>query len=839
MPENQEYLVRPRINALLTRAIKMPVTIMCGSMGCGKTRAVCDFIQQCDFPVIWLSFCHVKNSASHFWSMFVRAISQINEPLATELGKLGLPDTADKMNIYLDLQSRMQLGKQPLYVFDDFHLLQNPAVLSSIEQAIVKTEKRSLLMPVILISREFPSLNISSLMLRNKVSVISEEELNFTEDELRQFLQQQGLNSETSSLSKIHRDTRGWAFIISFAARMLQITPGYDGYVRTAIRQDIIKLIKIEVWDTMPDRLKRLFLRLSLTAHRSMDLVNILAGGDEGLISEFLKQNIFVHCDKFINAYHVHHLFYDFLRAERSLLSNDEIRDTHKKVASWCLQNDFIVDALFEYEKIGDYEAIVSILFTSWGKFFEDHARYGVEIFRHAPKEVFDRVEFSAAMHIQLTLCTRQWRETLDLIQFYEAKYLRLPADDAFRNRMLGCVYYYWGILRVALCSQDDRYDFDTYFAKQYACLKDFPINPKCWYPHHPGVFSCLVSSDKAGATREYLDAVIRGSQYQQDATNGLTAGIGELCQSELLFHQGDMPAAEFYAIKAIDKARERGQHEIAARALFYLMRIAVFQGDYQKLELSRKDAEKELPYNKYSSSFLTYDIILGLYYYILGQAEEMPAWLKEGFVFPSDKTLYENFGNYIKARYCYLTKNYANLLAYLQKEKQRKIALLERVELLTVEACLHMKINSRKTAVCLLQEAYQLALPDGIVSPFIELGKDMRTLVALTAKCSKCVIPLPWLKSIHQQAGAYARNQALIVSKYNKIHGIGSKITLSPREIAILHDLRDGLSRSETAAKRGLSLNTVKMHINNIYHKLGAQNRADMLRIVAENNIV
>ena len=771
--------------------------------------------------------------------MFVRAIAQVNEPLATELGKLGLPDTADKLNIYLDLQSRMQLKTRPLYVFDDFHLLQNPTVLRCIEQAIVKTEKRSLLMPVLLISREFPSLNISSLMLKNKVSVIGEEELNFTENELHQFLLQEGLSSELNSLSSIHQDTKGWAFIINFVTRMLKTTPGYAGYVRTAIRQDITKLIKIEAWDAMPEKLKRLFLRLSLTTHRSMDLVNVLAGGDEDLISEFLKQNIFVHCDKFINAYHIHHLFFIFLQARQDILSCDEIRDTRKKIAGWCLQNDLIVDALFEYEKIGDYETIVSLLFASPPKFFEDHAQHVVKIFHHAPEKVFDRVEFSAAMHIQSTLCTHQWRETLDLIQFYEAKYLRLPADDAFRNRMLGCVYYYWGILRVALCGQDDRYDFDIYFAKQYACLKDFPIDPQCWYPHHPGVFSCLVSSDKAGTTREYLDAIIRSSQYQQDAVNGLTAGNGELCQSELLFHQGDMPMAEFYAIKAVDKARKRGQHEIAARALFYLMRIAVFQGDYQKLELSLQDMKRELPYDKYSVSFLTYDIVLGWYHYILGQAEKMPDWLKGEFISCRHEPLYENFGNYIKAKYCYLTKKYTYLLAYLQKEKQRKLALLERVELLAVEACLHVKINDRKTAIGLLQDAYQLALPDGIVSPFIELGQDMRMLVALAARCPECVIPLPWLKKMQQQAAAYSRNRAMIVSRYNKIHGIDNKIVLSPRETAILHDLRDGLSRSEIAAKRTLSVNTVKLHINNVYRKLGAHNKADMFRIVADDNNV
>jgi len=832
-----EHLVRPRINTLLAQAVKDPLTIVCGAMGCGKTRAVHDFTQQCDFPVVWLQFYNVDNPASHFWNMYVGAVAKTNEPFAKELKTLGLPDTTDKLNIYFNLRNRLQRDARQLYVFDDFHLAQDATVLNFLEQMIYKMQERVLPTSFLLISREFPSINISSLTTRGGVSVISEKELNFTESELHQFLLQQKLNSETNNLSRLHQDTAGWAFIINFAAQILKRIPGYTGYARNAILWDIAELIKIEAWDAMSDKLKRFCLRLSLTAHRSMDLASILAGGDERLISEFLKQNIFVHCDKLINAYSIHHLFFDFLQTKQGLLSDDEIRDARTKIAAWCVQNDFIVDALFEYEKIGDYETIISLLVASPPKFFEDHAQHIVEIFDRAPEEVFDGVEFAAAIHIQLVLCTRQWQKGLDLIRFYEAKYLRLPEDDAFRNRMLGCIYYYWGILRAVLCSQDNCYDFDVYFAKQYAYLLDSPLNMKCWYQHHPGVWSCFISSDKAGAPKEYLNAVIRGSQYQQKSAYGLTAGIGELCQSELLFYQGDIHAAESYALKSIEKAREREQHEIVSRALFYLMRIAVCQGDYQKLELSLKEVEKELPYNEYSVGFLTYDIVLGWYYHVLGQAEKMPAWLKGEFARHANAPLYENFGNYIKARYCYLTKDYANLLAYLKRGKGRKIALFERIELLTAEACLHVKINDQQTAVSSLREAYQLALPHGIVMPFIESGKDMRALIDIASKCPDCAIPLSWLKSARQRASAYARNQAWIISEYNKTHGIHSKIALSPRETTILHDLRDGLSRAEIAAKRGLSVNTVKLHINRIYHKLGARNKADMFRIVSSDN--
>jgi DNA-binding NarL/FixJ family response regulator len=54
-----------------------------------------------------------------------------------------------------------------------------------------------------------------------------------------------------------------------------------------------------------------------------------------------------------------------------------------------------------------------------------------------------------------------------------------------------------------------------------------------------------------------------------------------------------------------------------------------------------------------------------------------------------------------------------------------------------------------------------------------------------------------------------------------------------------ILTDLSHGLSRSEIAASRGLSINNVKMVINNVYEKLGVENLADLIRVAVERKLI
>jgi len=253
---NNGYFIRPRINNLLTQAVKKPLTIICAGMGCGKTRAVYDFTQECGIPVAWIQFTNTDNIGLRLWENFVRSIAQINKPLAAELKKLGFPDTEDKINMYLSVRSPKLKGVPCIFVFDDFHLVKDTAVLRFIERAINNLADNT---SVIIISRSLPQINISSLMVRDNIYIVNEAELNFTENELSQFLMEQGLGAEINNIKKIYNDTNGWTFLINFVIRMLKKTPGYLGYVSDAIKHDILQLIEMEVWNTISERLKRFF----------------------------------------------------------------------------------------------------------------------------------------------------------------------------------------------------------------------------------------------------------------------------------------------------------------------------------------------------------------------------------------------------------------------------------------------------------------------------------------------------------------------------------------------------------------------------------------------------
>jgi LuxR family maltose regulon positive regulatory protein len=198
-----------------------------------------------------------------------------------------------------------------------------------------------------------------------------------------------------------------------------------------------------------------------------------------------------------------------------------------------------------------------------------------------------------------------------------------------------------------------------------------------------------------------------------------------------------------------------------------------------------------------------------------------------------------ENFDNQIKARYCYAARNFFPLLSYIEEMKRRESYLFQRLEMLAIEACIHYKTKDKQKAFAVLGEAYKTALPNEIVMPFIELGKDMRTLTAAALNEPGGFIPKPWLQDLNLRAASYAKRRSHVIAEYKKANGITDGVVISPREEEVLTDLSHGLSRVEIAASRGLSVNTVKMVINSLYMKVGAENLADLIRIAVERNLI
>jgi LuxR family maltose regulon positive regulatory protein len=318
---------------------------------------------------------------------------------------------------------------------------------------------------------------------------------------------------------------------------------------------------------------------------------------------------------------------------------------------------------------------------------------------------------------------------------------------------------------------------------------------------------------------------------------------LDDLTRGELYFFRGDLPMAEKFVTQALAVARENKQYDIHNRGLFYLTRIGFAQGDYAKVEQAAQDLETLLDATDYINRYVTHDIVTGWRQLMLGQKHLIADWLKVDFEEDALPGFVGDYSDMVRARYYYAVKNFHGLLARLELwEKPRektKITLFERVLLKAAIALCRYGVKDRPGALEALREAYELSRSNNLIMPFVESGKDMRTLTAVALRDKAAGIPGEWLTLINRKAATYAKRRQIVTAAYRKAHNLSDEISLPRRETEVLTDLYQGLSRSEIAVTRNLSINTVKFIVNTLYTKLGANSIVDVIRIAVEKKLV
>ena len=834
--KSDAYWERPRLRKLLEKAMDYPMLAVCAGAGYGKTRTIHSFFQEYPAHLTWLQVSGRDNVETRFWENFAYIVSLSRPEAGARLLNIGFPETDDKFAEFEALirQAALLPGKF-VTVLDDFHLLQNTAILSFLRKTVSILPKNA---SVVIISRTVPDIDMIGMLLQERIFMIHEDTLCFTEDEIAEYFNRLELPATRQEIRDIYDDTHGWAFAINLIGRSLRDNAKYKRSALEAVKTNIFKFIETEISKTISETLWRFLLRISLIDHLASDLINELAS-DIKLVKEMELLNAYIRYDYHLNAYMIHHLFLEYLRRNQHILTDEEKRETYEMAGTWCEKNNYQTDALSYYEKSGNYDAIMHIVYSFNMQMPQDIARYTLDIFERMPESITSQNPMFPAISIKLKMSLGQLDEAAAMAKQY-AEYYEARPETPERNHVLAGIYGAWGLLSMYTCHDTDKYDFYAYYEKQDMYHKKSPHTKPAFSTGRPaGAWALLIGTSRAGAPEEYIEAVAKAMPYISRAQNGNAHGFDDLARGELCYFRWELDDAEQYLKRALDKAQENNQHDIQNGALFYLMRIALYRGDLAAADRLLHTIKDFLNESDYAIRYTAHDIACGLYYITLEHLEAVPEWLKGEFGSYRHPALLENTTNYIKARYHYHKRKYGDLLAFIEKEQDQQKILFGKIELKLIKALSLYRLKRKQDALDALTESYDLAAPNGIITPFIQYAKDMRTLTSAALRDDACLIPRQWLENINRKASAYAKRQAHMISKYKSDNLLEDGITLTKRELEVLKDLTHGLSRSEIAASQNISTNTVKMIINIIYDKLCVSSLADAIRVAVENKIV
>jgi LuxR family maltose regulon positive regulatory protein len=170
-----------------------------------------------------------------------------------------------------------------------------------------------------------------------------------------------------------------------------------------------------------------------------------------------------------------------------------------------------------------------------------------------------------------------------------------------------------------------------------------------------------------------------------------------------------------------------------------------------------------------------------------------------------------------------------ARLLQAAEAQKRRGSAL----DILLFQALAHEAQGNRPQALAALKGALSLAEPEGYVRIFVDEGEPMRLLIEKLSS-----------NQDHPLSGYVDKLLAAFAPPANKQSTINIQQSemverLSERELEVLKLLRSDLSGPEIAQQLIVSLNTLRTHTNNIYNKLGVNNRRAAVRRAEELDLL
>ncbi|MDR0445630.1 MAG: hypothetical protein LBH17_01110, partial [Oscillospiraceae bacterium] len=365
----RDFYMRPRVRELLVRAVREPIksVIVTAGAGYGKTQTISTFLDPENGDInerkthrFWMQIFEMDNLVERFWVSFTKVIAPVNAPLAKRLTLLGFPESERKYERFSALVSAETSSEiRRIFVFDDFHLIENKAILRFFERFM---ESPFLNTALIFISRQEPRVNPAGLAERGMVFRIEEEDLRFSKDEMHSYLEAIGITLPAQEDTDIYNATGGWPLAVRLIGLALKNNLNRRDRALSSMKSGVFKFIETEIFAPLTNEEKKLLVRLALIDHLPPALLHELTGSEEKSAWAVLdKVSSFVRYDAYSDAFRAHRLFKEFLQRRCELLTSEEKRRVYSRAAKWCHENDFKSDAVTYYEKAGDYSGLADV----------------------------------------------------------------------------------------------------------------------------------------------------------------------------------------------------------------------------------------------------------------------------------------------------------------------------------------------------------------------------------------------------------------------------------------------------------------------------------------------
>ncbi|HLT40528.1 MAG TPA: LuxR C-terminal-related transcriptional regulator [Enhygromyxa sp.] len=361
-------LARPRLIEQLERCAALPLTVVLGPAGAGKSTAVVGWLAQTELPVAWLSLDPADDAPNRLLAYLLAALQTVEEQLVGDPSALlAAPEPDDLEALWADtIVIPLARRQAPLVlVLDDFHVIADPRLHAALAWLL---DHGPACLRLLLLSRSEPPLPLARARARGELGEIGVDDLRFSFAEARRFYAEvMGLQLDDQAVEQLELRTEGWPAGAQLAG--LSLRAKHDGGTLPSGSDRLIAdYLLAEVFESLPEPIGEFLLATAPLERLCAPLAAAVTDDQRARerLAEIERANLFlIPLDAHGRWFRYHHLFRDFLRERARARGSTWLAAVHRRAALWLADRNLRADA-FEHAVGSGDEALITELFERW-----------------------------------------------------------------------------------------------------------------------------------------------------------------------------------------------------------------------------------------------------------------------------------------------------------------------------------------------------------------------------------------------------------------------------------------------------------------------------------------
>jgi len=887
---SESRISRSRLFSLLDQiAIQdRKFTLISAPAGYGKTTLLASWLQtNRKWKAAWISLDENDNFPGLFFTYFIRALQRIGVSF-----KQSTVDLLEIQNISLDviiesvLQDISQSDTKLLLVLDDYHLISNSIIHEAIRTIISGSPSN---FRIVIISRIDPPFPLARMRANGQLIEIRQNVLQFnTEEAIAFFNQTMSLALSNKQISLLEKKTEGWIAGLQMAALALQSAQDYDHFLEefSGSHRYILDYLIEEVLIRQTEKTQRFLSHTSILKQFNADLcaaVLIEYGYSisdcQDILARLERDNLFIiPLDDHRQWYRYHHLFSELLLARLKHKQPKSLEVLHTNASIWFDHHQDSKQALNHAFLAKDYERAADLIekYSSihWQitdlNFFLTVNQLPEEVIIKRPvlclqkawvgvitgqlnltKSMLDKTKpyldptqvegrtqqpdqlqgLLAFSKVLFAYLEDMANNHVKLDQSIQEAIFTIPEENVgLRNSIavvIGSIYFMEGDFEKAALYFKEAIDRDISVKGTNA----IPIAASRWA-------RMMIIQGKLHSAHNLC---LEYEHYvrERDIRRYYVSGNLLILRANILRRWGQLADAEELVNEGLDLHKNWPVPQGVFMGYVTMAHILLNRFDFSGCEQNLEKAKEIL---------ITHQIHPEFYNYF--QSVSVKLNCAQDNIYAIEEYISECNPQDFSFRFESQHLTQARALIFLDREAEA-IEILnsviehtlheQRFENLIEAYLLLASCQSEQLALASLENALRLAETEGLISPFLEAGKQVFDRLAELNSRSQSLEPP--IGNFIQKIIEFTWNGAPTLHGYlpdhQKVENQNLIEPLTSRELEVLQLTADGLSNQDIADQLVISIRTVKKHLQNAYAKLDAKGRVQAINRARELNLI